>query len=100
MEIKSVFNGVNPYEQKKIDDLNKAKNAAKSSGAKPGGNDTVSVSQEARLTGTALRTAQAAPDVRADKIAELKRQIKDGTYKPDIRKTAKNLIRDDLSLIS
>jgi negative regulator of flagellin synthesis FlgM len=32
-------------------------------------------------------------------VDELKQQIKDGTYKPNLKKAAANLIRDDLSLL-
>ena len=40
-----------------------------------------------------------ASDVRADKVRELKEKVRAGTYQPDIRKAAANLIRDDLHLL-
>lgn len=64
--------------------------------AAPG--DTVSVSQDALLLTEARRTAQSAPDVRADKVESLRIQVADGTYKPDSRLIAANLIREEPGL--
>lgn len=67
------------------------------SGASQGG-DRVSVSQDALLMTEARRTAQTAPDVRADKVEELRIQVANGTYKPDSRLVAENLIREEPGL--
>lgn len=64
--------------------------------AAPG--DTVSVSQDALLLTEARRAAQSAPDVRADKVESLRIQVADGTYKPDSRLIAANLIREEPGL--
>jgi negative regulator of flagellin synthesis FlgM len=61
--------------------------------------DRVVLSSEARLRGAALQTAKEAPDVRREKVDELKRKVKDGTYRPDLKKAAANLICDDLDLL-
>ena len=63
-----------------------------------GDQDTIQVSDEARLRSMALKTASEDDGVRADRVAQLKAQIADGTYKPDFKKTATNLVRDELDM--
>lgn len=60
--------------------------------------DTVSVSQEAQLLTEARRTAQNTPDVRAEKVEALRIQVSNGTYKPDSKLIAANLVREEPSL--
>lgn len=43
--------------------------------------DKVSISEAARELQEAQKAVQAAPDVREDKVAELKKQIQQGAYK-------------------
>lgn len=57
--------------------------------------DTVTVSQDALLLTEARRTAQNTPDVRADKVESLRIQVANGTYRPDSRLIAENLIREE-----
>ena len=101
MVIRNIVGDQNPYANKKIDrsehkDQQKTQETVKSSGEAA---DRVVLSSEARLRGTALQTAKEAPDVRREKVDELKRQVKDGTYQPDLKRAAANLIRDDLDLL-
>ncbi|BCS86818.1 flagellar biosynthesis anti-sigma factor FlgM [Pseudodesulfovibrio sediminis] len=101
MVIKNIVGETNPYANKKIErpevkDQQKPQEAAKSSGESA---DRVVLSSEARLRGTALQTAKDASDVRREKVDELKRQVQDGSYQPDLKKAAANLIRDDLDLL-
>ena len=102
MVIKNIVGEMNPYAKKKVegqrpaDVQQKAQEAVKTSGEAA---DRVVLSSEARLRGAALQTANEAPDVRRDKVDRLKQQVKDGTYKPDVKKAAANLIRDDLDLL-
>ena len=60
--------------------------------------DTVSVSQDALLLTEARRTAQNTPDVRAEKVAALRIQVSNGTYKPDSQLIAANLVREEPGL--
>ncbi len=101
MEIKNLVGELNPYAKKRIDENVKPQQAAKSGGQGQSAesSDTVNVSSEARLRGAALSEATQAPDVRTEKVRELKEKVKSGTYSPDIRKAAANLIRDDLHLL-
>ncbi|BDQ35421.1 flagellar biosynthesis anti-sigma factor FlgM [Pseudodesulfovibrio portus] len=101
MVIKNIVGETNPYANKKIErpevkDPQKTQEAAKSSGESA---DRVVLSSEARLRGAALQTASEAPDVRREKVDELKRKVKDGTYQPDLKKAAANLLREDLDLL-
>ncbi|WP_374287452.1 flagellar biosynthesis anti-sigma factor FlgM [Desulfovibrio desulfuricans] len=60
--------------------------------------DTVSVSQDALLLTEARRTAQNTPDVRAEKVESLRIQVSNGTYKPDSKLIAANLVREEPGL--
>ncbi len=62
-------------------------------------NDVVNVSSQAKLLGAARQTAANSPDTREQKVNELREQVRAGTYKPDIRKTAMNLIRDEVDFL-
>jgi len=42
--------------------------------------DTVEISDHSRALSKAHQAVNAAPDVRADKVAEIKKRIEDGTY--------------------
>jgi len=103
MVIKSIVGDQNPYANEKIkkreptDQQRAQQRTTKSSGETA---DRVVLSSEARLRGAALQSANDAPDVRRKKVDELKRQVQDGTYKPDLKKAAANLIRDDLDFLA
>ncbi|EGB13279.1 Anti-sigma-28 factor FlgM family protein [Pseudodesulfovibrio mercurii] len=101
MVIRNIVGDQNPYANKKIErpeakEVRRTQGSVKTSGESA---DSVVLSSEARLRGAALQTAKEAPDVRREKVDELKRQVKDGTYQPDLKKAAANLIRDDLDLL-
>ncbi|WP_285907042.1 flagellar biosynthesis anti-sigma factor FlgM [Pseudodesulfovibrio pelocollis] len=103
MVIKNIAGDMTPYSNRKIENQRTAEQqrrgqeSARTSGEPA---DKVVLSSEARLRGAALQAANDAPDVRRRKIDDLKQQIKDGTYKPDLKRAAANLIRDDLDLLS
>jgi negative regulator of flagellin synthesis FlgM len=101
MVIRNIVGDQNPYANKKIErsETKEARNSQESVKSSGEAADRVVLSSEARLRGAALQTAKEAPDVRREKVDELKRQVKDGTYQPDIKKAAANLIRDDLDLL-
>lgn len=44
--------------------------------------DKIEISDEARVKQAAMQAAKQIPDIREDKVAEIKQQIKDGTYRP------------------
>jgi negative regulator of flagellin synthesis FlgM len=100
MEIKKVFGELNPYASQKLQEnqrIPQDQAATGTTNAQQLG-DKVALSPEAKLLATAMSTANAAPDTRAEKVRELKEQIQAGTYKPDIRKAAANLLRDEVNL--
>ncbi len=61
--------------------------------------DVVNVSSQARLMGTARQAATESSDVREQKVRDLREQVRSGSYKPDIRKTAMNLVRDEVDFL-
>lgn len=60
--------------------------------------DTISVSLDALLMTEARRAAQGAPDVRQEKVAALKEQVSNGTYRVDNHRVAASLLREESGL--
>lgn len=60
--------------------------------------DSVNVSQEALLITEALRGAQNAPDLRAEKIEALRAKIASGEYQIDNKVLAANILREEAPL--
>jgi negative regulator of flagellin synthesis FlgM len=58
--------------------------------------DKVELSQTVREVNKAREELASIPDIRAEKVDEIKRQIDDGTYKIDGNKIAFNMIRQSL----
>ena len=101
---KTLINGLDGYQAK----LDKAETDAKVKRARTGKGqgqgasaepDRVSLSSEAKLRPLAKQVAMETDDVRAEKVAALKAQVENGTYQIDVRKTAENLIKEDLDLL-
>jgi negative regulator of flagellin synthesis FlgM len=102
MVIKNILGEITPYTNKKVENQRTAdpqRRGQESARATGESADRVVLSSEARLRGAALQAANDAPDVRRKKVDDLKQQIREGTYKPDLKKAAANLIRDDLNLL-
>ncbi|OIO05090.1 MAG: flagellar biosynthesis anti-sigma factor FlgM [Desulfovibrionaceae bacterium CG1_02_65_16] len=100
MEIKKLYGDMNAYSSQSVQESQRAQqdqNAQGSATAARSG-DTIALSPEAKLLATTVSTASSSSDTRADKVRELKEQVQAGTYKPDIRKAATNLLRDEVSL--
>lgn len=100
MEIKKLYGDMNPYSAQKLQENQRVQQdqAAQNGTTAQQVGDKVALSPEARLLATTMSAANAAPDVRAEKVRELKEQVQAGTYKPDIRKAAANLLRDEVTL--
>lgn len=96
MEIKNLLGSRGAYKQDKVDRVPGAKTRPSSADARE--SDTVVLSEEARLRGQALQVASLDSGVRAERVQELKARVQDGTYEPDLRKVAENLLRSDLDL--
>jgi negative regulator of flagellin synthesis FlgM len=58
--------------------------------------DTVVISETAKRIQDAKASLDAIPDVRADKVAELKSRVENGTYEIQADKIAGKMIRDSL----
>ena len=54
--------------------------------------DSAGITEEARELGRAHGIVQAAPDVRAERVAALKKQIQNGTYQPDAKEIARQIL--------
>ncbi|XPV75211.1 MAG: flagellar biosynthesis anti-sigma factor FlgM [Desulfovibrio sp.] len=99
MKIKSNLPNSNVYTNRS-NTPQQAGDAARAQGAaRPEAGVKINFSSEGILRGTALQVASTSPDIRTEKVAQLKEQVKNGTYRPDIKKAARNLLRDDLQLL-
>ncbi len=103
MEIKNNLNPLDPYAQTRLTNAaqtNQAANRAADSASAPArdGGDRVSLSPEARLRTEAFSTAMNAPDVRAEKVAELKARVESGEYQVDAASVAAKLLREEPGL--
>jgi negative regulator of flagellin synthesis FlgM len=58
--------------------------------------DTVALSNAAKNIQEAQKQLEAVPDVREDKVAQLKEQIENGTYEIDAEKIADKMLKDSL----
>lgn len=59
--------------------------------------DTVALSNAAKDIQEAQKQLKAIPDVREDKVAQLKEQIENGTYEIDAEKIADKMLKDALT---
>jgi negative regulator of flagellin synthesis FlgM len=55
--------------------------------------DSVTLSASARLLAAAREAVQAAPDVRADKVADIKQRLGDGTYTVNASVLARKMLK-------
>gem|GEM_PF-1168682 len=60
------------------------------------GGDKVRLSNGAREVQEAIRILKQLPDIRFDKVAELKAKVEQGIYRPESRKIVFNLIKHSL----
>lgn len=60
--------------------------------------DRVNLSGAARMMAEARRAAQEAPDIRQERVAQLKDQVENGTYTVDNRSIAEAVLREDMDL--
>ena len=82
---------VNQVQDKKKAD--QAADQAKESATKT---DTVVISDAAKRIQEARAKLDDIPDVREDKVADLRNQIQNGTYQADAEKTADKLLKEQL----
>ncbi len=105
MDIKNIFGINQPYGQSRVgrgdsgESSSVSRGKTSSSGSTSGSSaDRVTLSDGARLVSVATRTAQEAPESRADKVASLKAQVEAGTYQPDSKKIAEKMLTMDSEL--
>ena len=58
--------------------------------------DTVELSDMGKRVQEANKQLENIPDIREDKVAQLKEQVENGTYEVDAEKVADKMIRDSL----
>ncbi|WP_457570529.1 flagellar biosynthesis anti-sigma factor FlgM [Desulfovulcanus sp.] len=95
MEIKSVLTGIQTYKQAKVD---KEKSLSPKKQPPSVTGDKVTLSSTAKLYQEGLKTAKQSPEVRQEKIQELKEKIEAGEYHIDEQKIAQKLVQEDIDL--
>ena len=79
-----------------VHDKNKGGPAAEKADNTAAKTDTVVISDAAKRIQEARAQLDEIPDVREDKVAELREQILNGTYQENPEKTATNLLKEHL----
>jgi negative regulator of flagellin synthesis FlgM len=79
-----------------VHDKNKADQAADQAKESAAKTDTVVISDAAKRIQEARAQLDKIPDVREDKVAELRGQILNGTYEINAEKTAEKLLKEHL----
>lgn len=100
MEIKNNLTPLDSYGRTKIGGTNapeRQRGAAQTAPAAESG-DRVTLSPEAKLRTEAYTAAMNAPDVRQDKINELKARVESGEYQPDSAAIAAKLLIEEPGL--
>lgn len=69
--------------------------AAKNPSVAPTG-DRVEISNDAAVLARGMEAVKNSPDVRADRVAELKRALQSGAYKVDAKKIAEKMLDSSL----
>ncbi len=60
--------------------------------------DSVKLSDDAKMMAQARGVASETPDVRAEKVAALREQVQNGTYKIDNERVAEGILKEDMGL--
>jgi negative regulator of flagellin synthesis FlgM len=79
-----------------VKDKDKVDTAVKQPDKQQAKADTVVLSDTAKKVQEAQKQLEAIPDVREDKVAQLKEQIENGTYEMDEEKIADKMMKDAL----
>lgn len=98
MQIKNILDQLGAYKQEQIE-RNKTQEK-KSAQANRQENDQVKLSSKAQNLNKAMRLAQESPEMRAEKVGQLKDQVASGNYQPDSRRIAEKLVQEELELWS
>jgi negative regulator of flagellin synthesis FlgM len=88
----------NGYEAHRLEQIEQKHQEAQKTLAQEPSSDRISISEEGRLKANALKAAQEADGVRADKVAELKAKIEAGEYKPEGKDIAASLVKQELDV--
>ena len=81
---------------KNIRDGQKVDASAKPAPKQPLKEDTVVLSPQARRIQEARKLLNSVPDIRGEKVAQIKAHIEDGTYHVDGEKVAEKIIKESL----
>ena len=88
IQMNAYVNNLNDKNKTDADDIKAEKSAVKT--------DTVVISDAAKRIQEAKMQLDEIPDVREDKVAQLKKQIENGTYEMNPEETAAKLIKEHL----
>lgn len=104
MDIKNIYEGALPYSNKKVGEGGEAggsKKTGKATGRRDAASssDKISLSDEGKLYSQAVRDAQSEPEIRANRVAELKAKVQSGEYQPDSKVIAEKLLLSEIDFL-
>ena len=79
-------------DKSKSTDISDERNSNKTSAS----GDSVELSQEAKTMGKAMEVLDNLPDIREEKVAEIRERIASGTYQVDGKKIAEKMIKESM----
>ncbi len=100
MAINTITTGINSYESTRLEKTNKKEDSAIDKKRNAEQNDTVSLSDEAKLLASALQEAQNTPEIRQEKVASLKEQIENNTYQANPKAIATKMVDEGFGLLN
>lgn len=98
MSIKIITDDVRRAHRAKKDKKGKTSSGKPSGGAKIRG-DCIRLSCNGKLVSKTVRLAMSSPEIRLQKVKEIKELVDSGRYVVDSRKTAAKLVKEDLHLL-
>lgn len=96
MQIKNTLDQLGAYKQEQLE--KNTTQEKKSAQTNPRQNDQVKLSSRAQNLNKAMRLAQESPEIRAEKVGQLKTEVVSGNYQPDSRQIAEKLVQEDIDL--
>lgn len=97
MQIKNLTDMFRPMESSESHSQ-KIKGSAASRDTSTAKGDRVSLSQTAQLYKATRQAAQDSPEIRAEKVGQIKSQVASGTYEMNSRKTAEKMLEQESAL--
>ena len=98
MKVDGLVEKLSTYEQQKIEKAGDKERQARESSR--GDSDSVTLSSRAKTLKELQAAVKDSPDVRSEKVAELRERVESGQYEPDAHTIAQKLLEEERDLWS